>query len=54
MILAGGEMRRVGNFVVVDGQQVIGVRPDEVWRGTPYLVPMKRANTKAEAEHEND
>ena len=54
MILAGGEMRRVGNFVVVDGQQVIGVMPDEVWRGTPYLVPMKRANTKAEAEHEND
>lgn len=42
MILAGGDMRRVGHYVVVDGQQVIGVMPDEVWRGTPYLVKVKK------------
>lgn len=42
MILAGGDMRRVGHYVVVDGQQVIGVMPDEVWRGMPYLVKVKK------------
>lgn len=42
MIIAGGDMRRVGHYVVIDGQQVIGVMPDEVWRGTPYLVKTKR------------
>ena len=42
MIVAGGDMRRVGHYVVVDGQQVIGVMPDEVWRGTPYLVKVKK------------
>lgn len=54
MVLAGGGMRRVGHYVVVDGQQVIGVMPDEVWRGTPYLVPIKKANTKTEAAHGDD
>ena len=42
MIIACGEMRRVGNVVVVDGQNVIGVMPDEVWRRTPYLVKAKK------------
>lgn len=42
MILAGGDMRRVGHYVVIDGQQVIGVMPDEVWRGTPYLVKVRK------------
>lgn len=48
MIIAGGEMRRVGNYAVVDGQQVIGVMPDDVWRGTPYLVPVKDMTAEAE------
>ena len=48
MILAGGDMRRVGHYVVMDGQQVIGVMPDDVWRGTPYLVPVKDMTAEAE------
>ena len=42
MILAGDEMRRAGNFVVVDGQQVLSIMRDDVWRGTPYLVKVKK------------
>lgn len=42
MIIAGGDMRRVGHYVVIDGQQVIGVMPDEVWRGTPYLMKVRK------------
>ncbi len=55
MILAGGEMRRIGNYAVLDGQQVIGVMPDDVWRGTPYLVPVRKMNVqKTEAADEDD
>lgn len=54
MILGGGELRRVGHYVVVDGQQVIGVMPDDVWRETPYLVPVKRANVQTEASDEEE
>lgn len=54
MVLAAGETRRVGHYVVMDGQQVIGVMPDDVWRGTPYLVPVKQMNDHAEAGEENE
>ena len=48
MIMAGGELRRVGRYVIVDGQQVICVIKDEVWQGTPYLVPVKDMTAEAD------
>lgn len=53
MIRASGDMRRAGRCVVVDGQQVIGVMPDDVWRGTPYLVPIKKLYVEPEALEED-